>query len=69
MVFAWLSDSGSLLLRRRAICDLTLEGVAVGMGWFQSAMTCNFEGNDAFGIFLEAGGHNTKELCSLLLRA
>ena len=69
MGFAWLTDSGSLLLRRRAICLLTLEGVAVEMGWFESAMTYNLEGTDAFGIFLEAGGRNTRELCSLLLRA
>ena len=67
MGFAWLSDSGSLLLRRRAICDLTLKGVAVG--WVGSNLLCNLEGTDAFGIFLEAGGRNTKELCSLLLRA
>ena len=66
---AWLTDSGSLFLRRRAICDKTLKGVAVGMGWLESAMTCNLEGTDGFGIFLEADGHNTKELCSLLLRA
>jgi hypothetical protein len=39
------------LLRRRAICDLTLEGVAVRMGWFKSAMTCNLEWADGFGIF------------------
>jgi hypothetical protein len=66
---AWLTKSGSLLLRRSEFCDLTLKGVAVGMGWFESAMTCNLEGTDVFGIFLEAGGHITKELCSLLLRA
>ena len=66
---AWLTKSGSLLLRRSEFCDLTLEGVAVGMGWFESAMTCNLEGTDAFCIFLEAGGHITKDLCSLLLSA
>ena len=69
MGFAQLTNSGSLLLRWRAICDLTFEGVAVGMGWFESALTCNLEGTYAFGIFLEAGGRNTKELCSFLLRA
>ena len=69
MGFAWLTESGSLLLRGRAICDLTLEGVAVGMCWFESAMTCNLEGTDAFGIVLETSGRITKELCSLLLRA
>ena len=68
-MIAWLTKSGSLLLRRMVICDLTLEGVAVGMGWFEPAMTCNLEGTDVFGIFLEAGGCITKELCSLLLRA
>ena len=69
MGIAQLTESVSLLLRRRAICDLTLKGVAVGMSWFESAMTCNLEGTDAFGIFLEAGGHITEELCSLLLKA
>ena len=64
-----VNHSESLLLRRRAIWDWTLEGVAVRMGWFKSAMTCNLEGNDGFGIFWEADGRNTKELCSLLLRA
>ncbi len=69
MVIAWLTDFGSLLIRRREICDLNLESVAVGMGWFKSAMTWNLEGTDGFGIFLEADGRNTKEPCSLLLRA
>ncbi len=69
MGIARLTKSGSLLRRRRAICNLTLKGVAVGMSWFESAMTFNLEGIDAFGIFLEAGGHINKELCSLLLRA
>jgi hypothetical protein len=64
-----LAESGSLLLRRRTICDLILKGVAVGMDWFESAVICNLEGTDALGIFLEAGGRITKELCSLLLRA
>ena len=66
---AWLTMSGCLLLRRKAICDLTLEGVAVGMDCFESAMTCNLEGADVFGIFLEAGVCINKELCCLLLRA
>ena len=44
MGIVWLTGSGSLLLRRRATCDLTLEGVAVEMGWFESAMTCKLEG-------------------------
>jgi hypothetical protein len=46
MGVAWLTDSGSLLLRRRAIRDLIPEGVAVGMGWFKFAMTCNLEQAD-----------------------
>ncbi len=69
MVVAWLTGSGSLLVRRRAICDLIPKGVAVGMGLFKFAMTCNLERADGLGIFWEAVGHNTKELCSLLLRA
>ena len=69
MGIARVTESGLLLLRRRAICNFTLEGVAVRMGWFESAMSCNLEGTDAFGIFLEAGGRITKELCCLLLRA
>ncbi len=60
MGIARLTKSGSLLRRRRAICNSTLKGVAVGMGWFESAMPFNLEGTDAFGIFLEAGGRNTK---------
>ena len=51
MGVAWLTYSGSLLLRRRAICDLIPEGVAVGMGLFEFAMTCNLERADGFGIF------------------
>ena len=51
MVVAWLTNSGSLLVRRRAICDLIPEGVAVGMGSFEFAMTCNLERADGFGIF------------------
>jgi hypothetical protein len=39
------------------------------MGWFESAMTCDLEETDGFGIFWEADGRNTKELCNLLLRA
>ena len=66
---ARLTESGSLLLRMRAICNLTLKGVAMGMDWFESAMTCNLEGTDTLGIFLEASGRITKKPCSLLLRA
>ena len=66
---AWLTKSGSLLQRRSETCVLTLEGVAVGMGWCKPAMTCNLEGTDVLGIFIEAGGRITKELFSLLLRA
>jgi hypothetical protein len=51
MGIAWLTNSGSLLLRRKAICDLIPEGVAVGMGWFDFAMTCNLERADGFVIF------------------
>ena len=62
-------DGGSLLVRRHVICDLIPNGVVVGMGWFEFAMTCNLERADGFCIFWEADGRNTKELCSLLLRA
>ena len=48
---AWLTDSGTLLLRRGAICDLIPKGVAVGMGLFEFAMTCNLERIDGFCIF------------------
>ena len=41
----------------------------MGIGWFESAMTCDLERNDGFGIFQEADGRYTKELCSFLLRA
>ena len=51
MVVAWLTDSGSLLLRRKAICDVIPKGVAVGMGWFEFAMTCNLERADGLCIF------------------
>ena len=51
MGVAWLTDSGFLLLRRRAICDLIPKGVAVGMGSFEFAMTCNLERADGFCIF------------------
>ena len=51
MEVAWLTDSGSLLLRRRAICDLIPEGVVVGMGSFKFAMSCDFERADGFCIF------------------
>ena len=51
MGIACFTDSGSLLLRRKAICDLIPEGVAVGMGWFEIAMTCNLERADGFCIF------------------
>jgi hypothetical protein len=33
---AWLTKSGSLLLRRSEIYNLTLEGIVVGLGWFES---------------------------------
>ena len=48
---AWLTDSGSLVLRRRAICDFIPDGVVVGMGSFEFAMSCNFERADGFCIF------------------
>ena len=51
MVVTWLSDSGSLLVRWRAICDLIPKSVVVGMGLFEIAMTCNLERADGFGIF------------------
>ena len=51
MVVVLLTDSGSLLVRRRVICDLIPEGVVVGMGSFEFAMTCNLERADGFGIF------------------
>ena len=65
---AWLTDSESLVLRRRAICDWIPEAVVVGMGLFEFAMSCDFEWADGFCIFWEADGRNTKELCSLFLR-
>ena len=51
MGVAWLIDSESLLLRRWAIYDLIPEGVAVGMGLFEFAMTRNLEQADGCGIF------------------
>ncbi len=69
MEVAWLTDSGSLVLRRQAICDLIPKDVVVGMGLLDFAMLCDFEWADGFCIFSEAVGRNTKELCSLLLRA
>ena len=69
MEVAWLTNSGSLLLRRRAIYDLIPKGVAVGMSSFEFAMSCDLEQADGFCIFLGADGGNTKELCSLLPRA
>ncbi len=47
----WLTDSGSLVLRRRAICDLIPEGVVVGMGSFDFAMLWDFEQAGGFCIF------------------
>ena len=47
----WLTDSGSLMLRRQAICDLIPEGVVVGMGLFDFAMSCNFKQAGGFCIF------------------
>ena len=69
MEVAWLTDSGSLVLRRRAIFDLIPKDVVVGMGLFNFAMSCDFERADGFCIFWEADGRNTKKLCSLSLRA
>jgi hypothetical protein len=51
MEVVWLTDSGSLLVRRRAICDLIPKGVVVGMGLFEFAMTCNLEQADGCCIF------------------
>jgi hypothetical protein len=48
---AWLTDSGSLVLRSREIYDLIPEGVVVGMGSFEFAMSCDFEQADGFCIF------------------
>ena len=69
MEVTWLTDSGFLFVRRRAICDLIPEVVAVGMGSFEFAMMCDLEGADGFCIFRNADDCNTKELCSLSLRA
>ncbi len=69
MEVAWLTDSESVVLRRRTICDLNPKDVVVGVGSFDFAITCDFERAGGFCIFLEAVGRNTKELCSLLLRA
>ena len=51
MEVAWLTDSGSLVLRRWAICDLTPKDVVVGMGLFDFAMSCDFERAGGFCIF------------------
>ena len=51
MVVAWLTDSGSLLVRRWTICDLIPKGVVAGMGSFKFTMPCNLEQADEFGIF------------------
>jgi hypothetical protein len=37
------------------------------MGRIESVVIVHLEKNDAFGSFLETGGHITKELGSLLL--
>jgi hypothetical protein len=51
IVVVLLTDSGSLFVRRRVICDLIPEVVVVEMGSFEFAMTCNFELADRFFIF------------------
>jgi hypothetical protein len=53
MVVAWLTDSGSLLVRRCVICDLIHEGVVVGMGLLEFAVTCNLEWAGGFGVSFE----------------
>ena len=65
----WSTDSESSVLRREAIWDLTPEDVVVGMGSFDFAVLCDFKRDGALHAFWEAVGRNTKELCSLSLRA
>ncbi len=51
MEVAWLTNSGSLVLRRQAIYDLTPKDVVVGMGSFDFAISCNFKRAGGFCIF------------------
>ncbi len=51
MEVAWLTYSGSLVLRRRAICDLTPKDVVVGMGLLDFAMSWDFVRSGGFCIF------------------
>ena len=61
-------EAGLLSLRMVAICALTSDGVAIGMGRTESIVIVDLDKTDALGSFLETGGRITKELCGLLLR-
>ena len=63
-----LVEAGWLLLRMVAICALTSDGVAIGMGRIESIVIVDLDKTDTLGSFLETGGRITKELCGLLLR-
>ncbi len=51
MEVVWLTDSESLVLRRRAICDLTPKDVVVGVGLFDFAVLCDFKRDGALCVF------------------
>ena len=51
MEVVWLTDSESLVLRRRAICDLTPKDVVVGVGLFDFAVLCDFKQDGALCVF------------------
>jgi hypothetical protein len=47
----WSTNSESLVLRRKAICDLTPEEVVVGVGSFDFAVLCDFKRDGALHAF------------------
>ncbi len=47
MEVVWSTDSESLVLRRKAICDLTPEDVVEGVGSFDFAVLCDFKRDGA----------------------
>jgi hypothetical protein len=51
MEVVWLTNSESLVLRRRAICDLTPKDVVVGVGSFDFAVLCDFKRDGALCVF------------------
>ena len=51
MEVVWSTNSESLVLRRKAICDLTPEDVVVVVVLFDFAVLCDFKRDGALCVF------------------